>query len=137
MDHKNDEEYYFKYSATLRIFGDIENPNEISNLLELEPKHIHKTGEKITPNSKPYVKSMWIYEVDVSENDPLEIHINALWNKIKNKKNELLKLKKKYSVDVFLGYRSNCCTAGIEFSYKCLEMFTELEIPFGVSIIIV
>ncbi|MDR0320530.1 MAG: DUF4279 domain-containing protein [Treponema sp.] len=136
MVQENDEEYYFEYSASLRIFGNIENPNEITNLLGLEPKSIHKIGGKIIHNNKPYDKTIWIYQIDIPEDDPLELHINALWNKIKNKKKELLKLKEKYTVDVFLGYRSNCCTAGIEFSYKCLDMFTELEIPFGVSIII-
>ena len=132
----NDEEYYFKHSASLRIFGDIDDPNEITKLLELNPKLSYKKGEKKTEKSKPYVKSMWLYETDVSEDEQLEFHINALWDKIKNKKDELLKLKEKYTVDVFLGYQSNCCTAGIEFSYKCLDMFIELKIPFGVSIIV-
>jgi len=130
------EEYYFAYSATLRIFGNIEDISEITNLLELNPTHSHKIGEKGSKTSKPYDYSMWFYEADVSENEPLETHINALWDKVKGKKNELLKLKEKYTVDVFLGYRTNCCTAGIEFPYNCLDMFVELKIPFGVSIII-
>jgi len=48
----------------------------------------------------------------------------------------LLELKKSLTVDVFLGYRSSCDHAGIEVPHTSLEMFTELEIPFGVSIII-
>ncbi len=39
-------------------------------------------------------------------------------------------------VDVFLGYRSNVDYAGVEVPYTCLEMFTELEIPFGLSIVV-
>jgi hypothetical protein len=39
-------------------------------------------------------------------------------------------------VDVFLGYRSNCDTAGIEVPHTSLEMFSELQIPFGLSIIV-
>jgi hypothetical protein len=39
-------------------------------------------------------------------------------------------------VDVFLGYRSNCDHAGVEVPHESLEMFIELRIPFGVSIII-
>ena len=58
------------------------------------------------------------------------------WNIIKDKKNKLLELKEKYTVDVFLGYRSNCDHAGIEIPYTCLEMFTELKIPFAISIIV-
>jgi hypothetical protein len=38
---------------------------------------------------------------------------------------------------VFLGYRSNCETAGFEVPHTSLEMFTELQIPFGISIVVV
>ena len=45
-------------------------------------------------------------------------------------------LKKTVLVDVFLGYRSNCDHAGIEIPHTSLEMFTELEISFGISIVV-
>jgi hypothetical protein len=37
---------------------------------------------------------------------------------------------------VFLGYRSDCDTAGVEVPYTSLEIFIELEVPFGLSIIV-
>jgi hypothetical protein len=43
-------------------------------------------------------------------------------------------LKHWLTVDVFCSYSSNGC-AGIEVSHHALEMFIELEIPFGLSII--
>ena len=39
--------------------------------------------------------------------------------------------------DVFCGYRSNCDHAGFEVSHQCLELFRSLEVPFGVSVIVV
>ena len=48
----------------------------------------------------------------------------------------LKSLKQRFKVDVFCGYRSNCDHAGFEVSHKCLELFTALEVPFGVSVII-
>jgi len=48
----------------------------------------------------------------------------------------LLGLKTSVTVDVFLGYRSNSGTAGFEVPCSSLEMFTELKIPFGVSVIV-
>ncbi len=45
-------------------------------------------------------------------------------------------LKERLTVDVFSGYRSNCGTAGFEVSHRSLEMFMQLEIPFGVSVVI-
>ncbi|GHV52957.1 hypothetical protein AGMMS49579_10950 [Spirochaetia bacterium] len=93
-------------------------------------------GEKRTKISKPFENDMWMYKPDIPREEPLENHINILWNTIKNNKGKLLELKEKYTVDVFLGYRSNCDHAGIEIPYTCLAMYNELKIPFGVSIII-
>jgi hypothetical protein len=131
------EELYFSYSSTLRIFGNIDNINEISDILELKPTYFHRKGEKRTKISTPYEYDMWMFSPDIAEEKPLEEHINALWNSIKYKKMEIIKLKEKYKIDVFNGYRSNCENAGFEVPYNCLEMFIELKIPFGISIIIV
>jgi hypothetical protein len=79
---------------------------------------------------------MWSYEAPLEETESLEKHINALWSVLKSYKEYLLDLKKTAKVDVFLGYRSNCDHAGIEVPHTCLEMFRELEVPFGISIII-
>ena len=79
---------------------------------------------------------MWSYSPTLDESEPLAKHINALWEKLKPHKEYLLGLKKSVTVDVFLGYRSNSGTAGFEVPCSSLEMFTELEIPFGVSVIV-
>ncbi|MDR1316813.1 MAG: DUF4279 domain-containing protein [Spirochaetales bacterium] len=130
------DELYFAYSSTLRISGDINNSNEISEILELTPTHFHRKGEKRTEKSRPYKMGLWGYSPDIPEEKPLEEHINALWDSLKHKKAEILKLKEKYEIDIFNGYRSNSDTAGFEVPYSCLEMFIELKISFGVSIII-
>lgn len=80
---------------------------------------------------------MWSYEVQIDEHAAIEAHINELWSKLKPHKEYLLDLKKTLTVDVFLGYRSNCDHTGIEVPHTSLEMFMELEIPFGLSIIVV
>ncbi|MGE0761205.1 MAG: DUF4279 domain-containing protein [Pirellulaceae bacterium] len=70
------------------------------------------------------------------ESEDLEVHINALWSAIRPHRDFIKSLKSQATVDVFLGYRSNCDHAGLSIPHTCLEMFTQLEIPFGVSIII-
>lgn len=130
------EETFFAYSATLRIFGDIPNLEEISARLGLKPTNTHRKGDKPDPRHSGFRHDMWAYDPPVEKSEPLEKHINALWEKLKPHKQYLLELKKSLSVDVFLGYRSNCDHAGIQVPHASLEMFTELEIPFGVSIII-
>jgi Domain of unknown function (DUF4279) len=74
--------------------------------------------------------------LSLDESEPLEKHIDTLWALIKPHKHYLLELKKLVTVDVFLGYRSDCETAGFELPHTSLEMFLELEIPFGISIVI-
>jgi hypothetical protein len=133
---EREEDTFFAHSATLRIAGEILNMDEISTTLGLSPSHSHRKGEKRGAKAAPYRQDMWSYSPPVEKYEPLHRHIDALWLKLKPHKLYLLELKKSLNVDVFVGYRSNCDTAGIELPYTSLEMFTELEIPFGVSIIV-
>jgi hypothetical protein len=110
--------------------------DEISATLGLSPTHSHRRGEKRGPKAAPYRQDMWSYSAPVEKSEPLYKHIDALWLKLKPHKHYLLELKKSLHVDVFVGYRSNCDTAGIEVPHTSLEMFTELKIPFGISIIV-
>jgi hypothetical protein len=80
---------------------------------------------------------MWSYKVSIKEETPLHVHIDELWNIFRLQREYLLELKKNVTVDIFLGYRTNCQTAGVEVPYQSLEMFRELQIPFGLSIILV
>ena len=79
---------------------------------------------------------MWSYTSLVKESEPLHVHIDSLWNTFREHKEYLLELKKDLTVDVFLGYRSNCDHAGVEVPHQSLQMFMELQIPFGLSIIV-
>src|SRR5258708_6610087 len=130
---EHEDDTYFAYSASLRIFGDIPNLDEISAKLGLQPKNSHRKGERRNDRAATYRHDMWSYSPAVDESEPLHKHIDALWLILKPHKRYLLGLKKSVTVDVFLGYRSNCDTAGIEVPHASLAMFTELQVPFGVS----
>ena len=73
----------------------------------------------------------------LAEAEPLERHIEALCQVVRLHVEYLKALKQRFKVDVFCGYRSNCDTAGFEVSHTCLAVFTALEVPFGVSVIVV
>jgi hypothetical protein len=79
---------------------------------------------------------MWSFTPSLPETEPLERHIEALWQVVRPELEYLKFLKERFKIDVFCGYRSNCDMAGFEVSHECLEMFIALEIPFGVSVII-
>jgi hypothetical protein len=80
---------------------------------------------------------MWMYKAPLDESEPPHKHINALWATIKPHRKYLRQLKQSLTVDVFLVYRSNSCTAGFEVPYQSLEMFSELEIPLSISVFVV
>jgi hypothetical protein len=130
------EANYFAYYASLRIFGNIRDLDEITQHLGIAPTSEHRQGDCPKPNSLPYKEDMWSYTVPVSENEPLHVHINELWRTFKERKDYLIQLKRDLKVDVFLGYRSNCDHAGLELPFDSLEIFIELQIPFGISIIV-
>ena len=132
----DEETYFFAYSATLPIAGDIPDMEGISAVLGLRPTHTHRKAVGEPNDASPYRHDMWSYSPPVDKSEPLHKHIDELWAKLKPHKKYLLELKKSAMVDVFLGYRSDCETAGFEVPYTSLEMFSELEIGFGLSIIV-
>lgn len=132
-----EERVYFKYSATLRIFGTIPDLDEITQRLGVTPSGADRKGHRgWGENLPPHKVDMWMYNAPVKKTEPLHVHIDTLWNTFRDRKEYLLHLKQDLTVDVFLGYQSNCDHAGVEVPYQSLEMFRELQIPFGLSIIV-
>ena len=132
-----DEANYFLFSATLRIHGHGVPFDEISQKLGVQPTHVHREGEHPGPRSPGYRDDAWQFQPGVPETEPLERHIEALWQVVRPVVEYPKGLKGRFQVDVFCGYRSNCDHAGFQVSHECLELFAALEIPFGVSVIVV
>jgi hypothetical protein len=128
------EEFWFHFGAALRIHGDGVPFEEISQRLGVQPTHTHLTGER--RGTSTFLDDAWQFKPSIPETEPLERHIDALWEVVRPQVEYLKALKKRYKVDVFCGYRSNCETAGFEISHHCLELFTALEVPFGLSVIV-
>jgi Domain of unknown function (DUF4279) len=134
---EQEEEIYLAYSATLRICGVISDLEEITQRLGVAPSATHRIGDRgWGPSLPPYEHDMWSYSAPVKKTEPLHAHIDTLWNTFRERKEYLLNLKQNLTVDVFLGYQSNCDHAGVVVPYQSLEMFRELQIPFGLSIIV-
>lgn len=126
--------YYFRFSASIRIFGDDLDLDAITTTTGLTPTHTHKKGTAGT--LRAWTSDAWIFSPPVDETQPLEQHIMALWAAIRPSTGYLRKLKQEHQVDVFCGYRSNCDHAGLEVGHECLGLFAELETPFGISVIV-
>lgn len=133
-----DRDFYFAFSATLRIHGNIESLDEITKTLGVEPTRTHRRGERRRVKSQgPYEDDGWHYEAPVPEEKPLTEHLEALWSVVCNHVDYLKELKTQgLSVDIFCGYRSDCDHAGFTVAPGALRIFRELDVPFGVSVII-
>ena len=128
-------EYWFKYSATLRIFGDIGDLDAITAELGVGPAHSHRRGEKRRPTSIDcHEHDMWSYAAPVPEERPLAAHLEPLWRVVRPHVAHLKGLKQRLTDDVFCGYRTNWGSAGFEVDHRSLVIFTELEVPFGASV---
>jgi Domain of unknown function (DUF4279) len=123
---------FFYFEATLRIFGVIDDFDAISETLCLTPTRSHRRGERLGP-SRTQEFDMWMYTAPVPRDRPLDVHIQTLWAHIKSHRDYLVGLKARLSVDVYCSYQTNAVYAGFEVSHKSLEMFIQLEVPFGVS----
>jgi hypothetical protein len=128
-------EYFFRFSATLRIFGDIEDLEAITAELGFAPTHAQRRGEKPQPTScRGYEHDMWAYSAPVPRDRQLHIHLESLWRAVRPHVAYLKGLKERLSVDVYCSYQTNCSTGGFEVDHRALTVFTELEVPFGVSV---
>jgi hypothetical protein len=133
-----DEPIYFAYRATLRIFGDGLPFDEITRQLRVQPTNTHRKGDRPKPDAQTvYRDDAWHFSSSLPESEPLHRHIDEVWSAIKPHADYLKELKRQFQVDVFCGYRSNCDHAGLVVPPSSLEMFVALDIPFGVSIIVV
>lgn len=130
------EPNYFAFSASLRIHGHGVPFEEITKELGVKPTHVHRVGERPGPSSPPYRDDAWQFQTTVPETAPLAVHLQSLWDILRPHLPYLKRLKQAYQVDVFCGYRSSCDCAGFEVPHTCLEMFSALEVPFGISVII-
>ncbi len=132
-----EDDHYFCYSAALRIFGDIGDLEEITKAIGVQPTHVHKKGYKRSERAKPRPHDMWMYEPPISEDEHLHKHLDTLWEAVKPNVDAIKDLKRNLTVDIFCGYRSSCDHAGFEIPHTSLKIFSELEVPFSVSVIVV
>ena len=130
----DDESSYFAYSATLRIHGQALPFDHISETLGILPSHIHVAGECRAPIARVYTDDAWHYTAPVAEDAELTEHLRHLWRLVAPHVVYLGQLEA--TVDVFCGYRSNNGAAGFAVEPDALQIFTALNVPFGVSVIV-
>ncbi|MCA9592166.1 MAG: DUF4279 domain-containing protein [Myxococcales bacterium] len=127
----------YAFSATLRVSGDDLDFAAIQAALGHSATSSYRKGHRRGPRSPEARHDMWQLASDLPEDRPLHEHIDRVWSQVRHATAFLIALKRSAKVDVFLGYSSNIDHAGFEIPHTSLEIFRALEIPLGVSIVIV
>ena len=134
LSASDDEPSYFAYSATLRIHGTDLPLEEIAKALGVAPSHEHRAGERSRGLARPYKDDAWHFTAPVTEEVELTEHLRCLWQAVAPHVHYLTHLDA--TVDVFCGYRSNNGAAGFAVEPDALQIFTALNVPFCVSVIV-
>jgi hypothetical protein len=134
MSPSDDEPSYFAYSATLRIHGTDLPLEGITLTLGVAPSHTHKAGHRVRPAARPYNDDAWHFTAPVAEEVELTEHLRCLWRTVEPNVDYLLELNAE--IDVFCGYRSNNGAAGFAVDPDALQIFTALNVPFCVSVVV-
>ncbi len=90
--------------SSLRIMGDDYNIDEITKILGVTPSRYWKKGGKIRNSDKNYEYTAWIYNTEAINTLDIEDVVCKIYNVFFKKKNQLLKLKKKYSLDISVDF---------------------------------
>jgi hypothetical protein len=103
--------------------------------LGIPPSHTHRAGD-INRLGKPFEHDMWGLDSKLGEQASLDEHLKWLHQVLAPHYEFLRSAKRTAVVDVFLSYLSDEDQAGFEISPEAFKIFSELEIPFGVSAIL-
>lgn len=135
---EDDDSLYFCFSATLRIFGKDLDLDAITAQLGVEPTTVIHQGDRRRPASRGvHDRNAWLLRTPLGELEPLERHLDWLYDLLHPHFDYLKRLKEQAMVDIFCGYRSNSDTAGFVVAHQSLRLFLELEVPLGISVIVI
>jgi hypothetical protein len=121
--------------ASLRVFGDSLEPEEVSALLGRPPSREHIKGDKVRGNSNAVEPTgAWILDSGLSEKDEIEEHIEALLGPLSNDMDEWSRLTDGFSASIHCGIFLDQYNEGFELSPRVAQALAErgLVIAFDI-----
>lgn len=124
--------------ASLRVFGDSLEPEEVSSLLGHQPTRSHRKGDK-TPNASGRASSteltgVWILESGLCEKAEIEEHLEALFSAVSNDSDEWASLTSRFSASVLCSIFLDPDNEGFELSPRIAQSLADrgLVIAFDI-----
>ena len=125
---------YRWYIAGLRIFGNIQDFETITQKLGLSPDHTHRRGERRTRSAQPYRHDAWQIKACVPRERELKHHLLWIYRRLHKKTAALRVLAQQHDVDLYCSYQSDYDQGQLEFPPEILAWCGRIGIPLHVSI---
>ncbi len=88
--------------ASLNIYGDDLDPDEITRLLGLAPTHSHRLGDRLKPHSPPFRTGCWTHRVEgAGPGDPADLALGSLLDRLPSEASFWAPLGQRYQIRIF------------------------------------
>lgn len=103
--------------ASLRVFGDALEPEEVSALLGHAPTRCHRKGDKCGPNGASIEPTgAWILDSRISEKAEVEDHVESILAALSGDPDEWASLTERFSASILCGIFLDQYNEGFELS---------------------
>ena len=121
--------------ASLRIFGDTLQPEEIGSALGLQATHTHLKGELLSPKHTTVRReSGWLIQSPLSERSDMVDHLKWLLDSLEPKRDVVRELSRRYRIDLFCGFSSGSGQGGFTLDSATLARIAELGVPLALDL---
>ena len=113
--------------ASLRVFGEALDPDEVSALLGRPPSRQHRKGDKIEGKSGDAVEptGAWILDSPLSEKVELEEHVEVMLASLSNDMDEWSSLTDRFSASIQCSLFLDQYNEGFELSPRVTQALSE------------
>jgi len=125
--------------ASLRVFGDVLEPAEVSALLGRPPTRQHRKGDKVAGKAGGNGDAVeptgaWILDSTLSERSELEEHIEVLLASLSNDMDEWASLTHRFSASILCSLFLDQYNEGFELSPRISQALSERGLVIGFDI---
>lgn len=124
-------------AATLRIFGDDLQPDEISQMLKCQPTKAERKGDVIrylSGRERTVKRGNWRLSAQSAEPEDLEGQIQWLMSQVNDDLGVWKSLTQAYDVDLFCGLFMRSSNDGLSLSPETMLMLGQRGIELGLDI---
>jgi len=121
--------------AAFRVVGTGLDLAGISSALGTSPSHVHREGEQ-GPLGQAFPLDMWSLESPLPPTESLDAHVKWLKDALLPHRAFISSLQKQATLDIYCNAMLFREQSSLEFSPDALRLFTELNVPLAVSLLL-